>query len=246
MPHSIPDYTLAEAALNYAEAGLAVLPLRPNRKEPLGRLVRHGVKNASADPVIVSRWWNSEPNANIGIRTGNGLAVIDVDPRNGGKLDPSWPTTLTAETASGGWHLYYSVDGDLRTSHSGIAPGVDVKSEGGYVVAPPSTRGSGSWKWDSVAPLVSIRASVLQPVRSARVERSQGRSDYQRFEPLDVIPEGQRHSELTRWAGWLRAQGYCAVEIDEVLASINNLACNPPLSEDEVDGIAGWAGALPS
>lgn len=247
--HSIPGYSLTDAAISYAEAGLRVLPLRPNRKEPYGSLVRHGVKDASSDPVLVKRWWSLKPTANIGIATGDGLVVVDVDPRNGGVVDPAWPATLTARTASGGWHFYYRVEEEIKTSHGGMAPGVDLKAAGGYVVAPPSVRDGGSWTWDQAIPMTVASASVFQarprnPRRSDRQLRNRDMGD-SRFVPLEVIPEGQRHSELTRWAGWLRGQGYGASEIEEVLSVINASACAVPLDNEELDGIASWAGGLP-
>jgi Bifunctional DNA primase/polymerase, N-terminal/Primase C terminal 1 (PriCT-1) len=247
---SISTYTLPEAAIAYAEAGLTVLPLRPGRKEPCGSLVRHGVKEATTDPERIEQWWKRQPTANIGIRTGGGLVVVDVDPRNGGKLDPDWPDTLTASTASGGWHLYYAVSGAVKTSQGAMAQGVDVKADGGYVVAPPSVRGDDQWMWERVVPMTVVSATVLQGKRrgetETRAERSKQRGNWTPFVPLDVIPEGQRHLELTRWAGWLRGRGYGAVEIEEILSAVNSTACNPSLPEDELDGIVGWAGGLSS
>lgn len=249
--HSIPGYSLTQAAIAYAEAGLRVLPLRPNRKEPYGSLVRHGVKDASNDSERVERWWKLVPTANIGIATGREIVVVDVDPRNGGAVDPGWPETLTARTASGGRHFYYRVKEKVRNSNSGIAPGVDVKSDNGYVVAAPSVRDGGCWTWDIVMPMTLVSASMVQAEPDERNRRTRHISespqdDHSRFVPLEVIPEGQRHSELARWAGWLRSQGYAESEIEEVLATVNAGACVSPLSQEELDGIVGWAGRLPS
>jgi len=243
----ISDLTLREAAIAYAAAGMRVLPLRPNRKEPYGSLVRHGVKDASSDADRVEWWWKLKPDANIGVRTGEGIAVVDVDPRNGGRLDSAWPDTLTARTASGGWHLYYRPEGQVRSSNSGIAPGVDVKAEGGYVVAPPSSRDDSGWTWETVRPMTIVSASILeiQGRRSSGASQpSRNEVERSRFVPLEEIPEGRRHDELTRWAGWLRGQGYSGVEIEEVLTAVNASACASPLPEDELDGIVGWAGRL--
>jgi hypothetical protein len=212
-------------------------------------LVRHGVKDASSDPACVERWWTIKPSANIGIATGDGMVVVDVDPRNGGEVDPAWPDTLTARTAGGGWHFYYTVNERLRNSNSAIAPGVDVKADAGYVVAPPSVRDGSGWCWEAVRPMTTVDASVLRGRRDIvkSVNRQSENMDIGngRFVPLEVIPEGQRHSELARWAGWLRGQGYAEAEIGEVLAAVNASACASPLSEEELDGIVGWAGRLP-
>lgn len=63
-----------QAALKYAAAGLAVFPLRDKRP-----MTGHGSKDASTDPETVAYWWQRWPKANIGLRTGDGLVVIDVD-----------------------------------------------------------------------------------------------------------------------------------------------------------------------
>jgi Bifunctional DNA primase/polymerase, N-terminal len=67
--------SLAEAASEYAHRGYHVFPLEPRGKQPLGRLVCHGVKDASCDPTQVRRWWQLRPDANVGAACGHGLAV---------------------------------------------------------------------------------------------------------------------------------------------------------------------------
>ena len=99
-------------------------------------------------------WWKWWPTANVGIATGvaSGLLVLDIDPRNGGDVSlratakriPGRIQGVTGvRTGSGGTHLYF----EWRTptsSRANIRPGIDVKADGGYVVAPPSLHISGS------------------------------------------------------------------------------------------------------
>ena len=145
-------------ALDYAKRGWAVLPVQANGKAPLGKLVPHGFLHATTNPKTLQQWWTIEPTANIGIRTGaiSGLFVFDIDPRNGGNQSLSTlearygrlPETLQALTGGGGRHLYFVHPGGCLASHLGL-PGVDIKADGGYVVAPPSRHASGgiySWK----------------------------------------------------------------------------------------------------
>jgi len=74
------------SALTYGKRGWPVLPLHPSGKAPLGSLVPRGILDATCDSETIQHWWDTKPDANIGIRTGavSGLVVLDVDPRHGG------------------------------------------------------------------------------------------------------------------------------------------------------------------
>jgi hypothetical protein len=104
-----------------------------------------GCLDATADPAQIRAWWTQWPEANVGVATGGGLVVIDIDPRHGGEegFDDvverlgRLPDTVEAVTGSRGRHIYLRVpEGvEVRNSASALAPGVDVRGEGGYVVA---------------------------------------------------------------------------------------------------------------
>lgn len=125
-------------------------------KHPLGRLVRHGIRDASRDVGVVESWWTSCPWANIGMATGpSAVAVLDVDPRNGGEEElrrlvsvvGQMPLTLISDTGSGGEHHLYR-DPCRRVGSRKLVRGLDVKARGGLLVAPPSLHHSGrrySW-----------------------------------------------------------------------------------------------------
>lgn len=138
---------LYEAALKYADYGFAVFPLAPGSKSPLRDT--EGVKEATTDKETILARWKREPEANIGIATGqSGLVALDVDPRDGGtdtlrELEDkhgNLPQTLTARSggADRGVHLIFKApdtDDYLGTS---LGPGLDVRRGGYYIVAPPS------------------------------------------------------------------------------------------------------------
>ena len=142
---------LADAALIYAEWGWPVFPLKPHTKTPA---TRHGFKDATTDPDQIREWWQRNPQANIGLPTGHTFDVIDIDV-------PQGPQSYTAmldlgivpdahgqvATSSGGLHLYITPSGD--GNKASMAPGVDYRGAGGYVVAPPSTLGTRgrAWSW---------------------------------------------------------------------------------------------------
>lgn len=219
---------LALAALQYAEAGWRVFPIKPDAKAP--PLTRHGSKDATSDVFAVRRLWELTPAANIGLATGNGLAVIDVDPRSGGVRDSAWPETLTARTPSGGLHLYYGTEFEVRNSASALAPGVDVRGEGGYVVGPPSVTDEGSYEWVNVCPMAAAPELLFRPP-------GRGPSVSASYNPPDVVSEGGRNDAIVRYAGWLAAQGWSAADLEEDVLDFNEGACRPPLPYDEVIGI---------
>jgi len=126
-----------ESALAYAERGWHVFPCLPS-KAPA---VDQGLNVATVDPDQIRAWWTNHPDRLIGVNCGrSNLAVIDVDDHHGyGTFcddhgDP--PDTLTAETPSGGFHLIFA--GDIKSTVSRVAPGVDTRGRGGYIIVPPS------------------------------------------------------------------------------------------------------------
>jgi hypothetical protein len=138
------------AALEYASKGWPVFPLRPRDKVPS---TKHGLKDATTDEATIRRWWQNEPNANIGFATGNGVAVVDID-ELGSWTDlledakaPS-PDTSRVET-SRGFQLFFTTTTEIRNSAGKLRPGLDIRGDGGYVVLPPSVHPSGHiYRWD--------------------------------------------------------------------------------------------------
>lgn len=154
--------TLHDSALSLARAGWRIVPLPPGMKAP-------GPKDwptlATNDPATVSKWWTEQPQANVAIVGGNGLLMLDVDPRHGGDISltalqqqyGTLPATLTARTPSGGRHLYFRGP-DVGNSAGKIGAGLDIKSRAGYVVAPPSRtaaipnkQSEGTYEWVDVS-----------------------------------------------------------------------------------------------
>ncbi len=146
-----------EAALKYAARGWLVFPLTPNDKKPLAALVPHGVKDATKNAATIREWWTKQPDANVAIACGVGDCgpyVVDVDtPHGGHKYDGAaslsavgivLPDTLTATTPNGGRHYYYglplppSTEKVKNCANVNDLKGVDVRTSGGYIVAPPS------------------------------------------------------------------------------------------------------------
>ena len=182
---------MLDYARRYVRRGLPVFPLKPKTKRPLGQLVPHGFKDATTDETKIGDWWRVVPSAGIGIPTGaaSGLLVLDVDPRSGGDatlatlLDEHGPLpeTSTSRTGGGGRHILFRyLDVPIGCSVSRLGPGLDVKADGGYIVAPPSLHPSGQcYAWDEAAtgladvpPWLLERLTLPTPLLGTRAEAS--------------------------------------------------------------------------
>lgn len=143
---------LGVAALAYQGAGYCVLPLIRGGKKPHRMLPESGgVHHGSRLVTDVPRWWGADPAANIGVATGivSNLMVVDLDVKgahNGPRVfwefchgQPDLPAGCYVRTPSGGSHLWFRTPKGVPVAERpGILPGVDIKGNGGLVVAPPS------------------------------------------------------------------------------------------------------------
>jgi hypothetical protein len=222
-------------ALSYAARGWPVLPL--TGKKPA---IKKGVYGAECGESFVKRRFAT--GKNIGIQTGkvSGIVVIDVDPRNGGDATLSdliakhgaLPETLESATGGGGFHIFFNHPGiKLRGK---LGTGIDVKSDGGYVVAPPSvhpdTKQRYSWRNDYG--LADMPQWMLETLTQARTKR----------EVLsETIPEGKRNSTLFEIGAALKKKGASSSKIETHLLEENRIRCAPPLPDEEVHTIASNA-----
>lgn len=151
---------LLPSALWYAGQGLAVFPLQPGSKQPMRG--SRGCKDATTDPDRIRAWWHASPEANVAIATGGRVDVIDIDGPLGvlswsrfENLPPSVGVVSTPRP--GGSHLYIAPIAGLG-NRAGLAPGIDVRAEGGYVVAPPSVNAEGvlyRWRTPLLLPMLA-------------------------------------------------------------------------------------------
>lgn len=230
--------------------GLRVFPCKG--KIPI---TPHGCKDASSDPAQIAAWWGNGQNHNIGIATGNGLVVLDVDidhergkygdetladlERQYGKLPDTW----TCLTGSGGLHYYFACDDPALTVAAGFAPGLDYRGTGGYVIAPPSIHldTERAYEWEASSTPTSVALAPLPDwLHNLMLQGKPKRAKSK--ETSGKITEGQRNDELFRFAASLRAKGLTVEEITPAVMEVNKSRCTPPLSEDEVVTICNSAG----
>jgi hypothetical protein len=244
---------MLNAALRYAELGYAVFPCAPGGSAPL---TNNGFHGATIDPEQIEAWWSAQPSANVAIATA-GLLVVDVDPLDDGSPN-AWlndePEKLlalaaapTAITPRGGRHhvFHKPVGKTWRCSTSVLAPHVDIRTDGGYIVVAPSRRREGSYSWleDSeldVGPdrlpeppawlVAALDGVATTSPTSPRVATG--------AETANPIPQGQRNATLARLGGNMRRVGMSRAEIAAALLQTNKDRCSPPLSPREVERIA--------
>jgi Bifunctional DNA primase/polymerase, N-terminal len=188
------------AALAYAAAGWRVFPVhtattggrcscrRASCENPAKHpRVEHGLLEATTDTATIRTWWRRWPDANIGVATGNGLAILDVDGEEGAEslarliadraLDARTVdlfATACVRTGSGGSHYWYATPPDLRvkTQARGLGAGLDVRGDGGYAIVPPSLHATGArYEWLRRLPLQRLPDWLCVLVRKPEPRR---------------------------------------------------------------------------
>jgi hypothetical protein len=237
---------LSEAAARYARLGLAVIPLKQKDKRPM---FDNWPEVATNDISIVTRWWTQNPYANVGIATGqkSRLFVLDVDPKNGGRESyetlllnhGQFPDTWQDITGSGGFHMFFRYPNFRVANAAGIFPGIDIRGDGGQVVAPPSIHPNGNrYEWDGAKEIentpIAEAPGWLLDVLQGKAERT--KSD--KF-PLPLqIPKGVQHETLVAAAGMMRRLGLSPKELLPALLEINRSRCEQPGPAQNIEQIA--------
>ena len=252
---------LMEAAVWYCEHGYGIIPIQPRGKRPASR---NGLNDWFDNPDDARRMWTEHPDFNIGIVCGmpsHGLVVIDVDEddeegKHGLDALNDWetlhgelPRTATAITGRGGLHYLY------RTSRTTIRPStnaelcVDVRADGGYIVAPPSIHPNGTpYRWDTgCAPWECGVSNATGNVYDFldHVQRNGGKSDDAPKTELFVLPEtikkGTRDDTLYRYACSLRSRGERDDVIQAMVEKANRDRCEKQLAQRDIDRLVRQA-----
>lgn len=246
---------LGKAAVWYCENGFAIIPLRERGKAPI---TIHGLNDWFDDPSSARELWTKNPNLNIGIVCGSpshGLLVFDFDvdeekDKDGYATLSAWervhgelPMTSVAVTGSGGMHYLY------RTNRTNIHPsanaelGVDVRCDGGYIVAPPSIHPNGRpYAWQDHpedVPIATADGAVYDFLD--HIQRNGGtdetRKDNGKFRLPEKIGKGERDKTLFRYASHLRAIGRSDAEILNAVMGANFMRCEPPMDSKDVQRV---------
>lgn len=241
-------YNFKNDALYYANLGFSVFPLWKKSKNPI---TKNGLYDATTDEKQINYWWGRYPEDNIGIATGKvsgNIIVVDLDidknkdingyhtllkwEREHGKL----PETAMSITGRGGYHLFFRTDGRSIQNSVDLYEGIDIRADGGYIVAPPSIHPNGNkYEWEyspEDTPIADANELVylfLQGKKKLEVESKKN------FKVPDAIPQGQRVGTLFKLTSSLQAKGLSDDAIRAAVIEENNIRCIPPLMDAELD-----------
>jgi hypothetical protein len=194
-------------------------------------------------------WWHRWPDANVGVRTGaeSGLVVLDIDPRHGGDETLEhlaaehgpFPPGRTVATGGGGTHLYFRHPGHRVSNDAGrrLGDGVDIRGDGGYVLAPPSRHASGGRY------VVTARGGEIPPMPDWLIDRLQAPI----HTPRPPVDRFQRGGDTTAWArAALRGElerleqaepGYRNSTLNRVAFRLGQIIAGGQLDEAEVESL---------
>jgi len=202
-------------ALRMRSLGFSVIPLKPRSKIPLEGWKEFQTRLASE--AEIKEWFRKEPRANIGLVTGqiSGLVVLDLDGPDALTFAASRSLTspVTALSGSGGKHLYYKWNEELRNSASKIADGVDIRGDGGFIVVPPSIHPNGyRYRWagkPDFSALTTIPTSIFPETNSVNTSSHvDAKPDDWISTALEEMKNGHVHNTLISILGKFRAHNF--------------------------------------
>jgi hypothetical protein len=252
-------------ALEFAAAGIAVFPLHTvfdgicscrkgsecqnKGKHPRWRKgdLESGVDSATTDEATIRAWFGKWENANLAIAMGGVLRLIalDSDPRNGGDASvydlveahgEAWLATHTVRTGGGGNHFLYRLPEGIEVHKGKIAPGIDVKAAGGYLVAPPSVHASGRMYEVAnnidiaIAPEWIIEELTRAPdVQPSKVVDFQERSRTSASSAARYFEDGERNNGLrdVMCGRWRRGYAEDATDLYRQMLEVRDTRCAP-------------------
>jgi len=229
---------MLEHALQYAERGFSVIPIKPDKKPFVPWA---DFQKRRATPEEIKTWWQKWPGAMIGLCTGeiSGLFVVDCDSEDGYlKIQEVLPDSILipmARTPRGGWHLYFLFSKGMReTTRAAVIPGVDIRGEGGYIVAPPSVNGTGKrYAWieklsiDEVD-LPEVPEPLIKYISLYAYKGVEGG----KAPSLHFLTSGTRDNDLFHVGNCL-IKGGCEEEKARHVLNLLAKCCSPPFSEKD-------------
>lgn len=233
-----------DLALAYSRKGWQSFPCQPRDKKPLIKWADF----ATTEENMLTGWWENYPTANIGIACGkrSGIVVVDIDADHDGYESLALlvaeygklPDTPVSRTGSGGEHIFFKHPGiEIHNSAGKLGKGIDIRGDGGYVVAPPSIHPNGKrYEWvvlPSQTPLADMPEWMI-----VLLQEKQETVNEKPVYTEGMIPDGQRHDIFVRLAGSMRRKGFSAEAIYQALLVENQTRCVTPAPAEHILEIA--------
>src|SRR3990167_9465529 len=231
---SVMDY-----ALRYFEMGYRVIPLKPRQKVPAITSWREYQVNMPALTDI--QGWFKHPLSNLGIVTGDGVLVVDLDgPGAEAALNAAGvflPASAPRSSTGKGHHVWLKVREPVPNAvriAGDAACGVDIRCDGGYVVAPPSIHESGrAYTWiTELGELPDAPESLLELMEKTRSNQNKNAVDGWITKALNGAAEGERDDTCTRLAGYFIGRGLPPDVVGKMLHDAFAKKCRPEFPED--------------
>lgn len=222
-------------ALNYAQEHFKIFPLKVNSKSE--QILKSWKNEATDDLHQVQTWWSDYPDANIGVKTGNGFIIIIIannNERNGKEIMKTYinkfPKTRIVRTPNSDWHLYYNVDRDIPCQVN-LYEGIDIQGEDGYVVGAGSQIDGKRYYVSLDCPIAKANDSVYEFINK------KDKYPMKQFQDYEKIYEGKRNDYLYKVACFLQQKGLSNEAIQVCIQKENEQRCVPLLSVSEVHKI---------
>jgi hypothetical protein len=247
----VASLSQVDCALSYAGLGKPVFPTNPDKKP----YTQHGFKDATLDAAQIRAWWRKWPDAGIGIPTGkaSGWLVFDVDIDKGGDASLTalveqhgdLPPTQQAATPSGGSHFVFNNPAhvEIRNSESKIGKGLDIRGEGGYMVAPGC---HASRRWVNASDPLDMPTWLIEAATSEKHEpvNTDWKLTHYSFSGGRYFEDGERNKGLRDVACGRWLYGYAEDEYDlyQQLRDVRDTRCAPgkdsPATDDDLLNLA--------
>ena len=256
---------LLKSALKYAEMGFCVIPVLSGQKVPAIKWTEYQTRKSTAEEI--KAWWSRWPTANIGIVTGDisNLNVVDLDRYKEGydntielEYFPETFSTPTVTTPRGGSHLWMRAEGLTLSGKADIFPGIDLRSNGNFIVAPPSVNGNGKrYQWvdglglDEIGlahfpvgfykAIININNKVLYTRDVTIAENSQEIASQSSHTVTNVTDShrffelGRRDEDLFHLAHVLVKSNQCNPDFIKKTMQLVARGCNPPYPQEDVN-----------
>jgi hypothetical protein len=241
-------------ALTLAKKGLRVFPCLERDKRPA---TLHGVNDATINPDMIRRWWQQNPRFNIGIATGapSNIFVLDVDGIDAEselrKLEAQHGTLpATVEVITGrGRHVWFKMPTvPIRNSAGKVGIGLDIRGDGGYVLAPPSVHPSGrryAWSVDCANVISDAPGWLIERITDNGHASGSGATPPTEWRDLvKGVREGARDSSLTKLTGHLLRRHVDPYVALELVRAFNWTRCTPPLPDKDIKRIVNSVAGL--